>query len=168
MFTRLLALIATAKAALTVDDCGAGKSLFSVTKLSLDPLAPAPGSKFTLFMDWTVPEGTTITDGTAEYSITWNYIPFDPTTEPLCQDISCPMTAGSYSNSSVSTWPDGANGYITSTMRWFSSDGGLLACVEIAGTPGLDSESAHNSLNETKALVLYVPSRHRFLRGSRA
>jgi hypothetical protein len=59
-----------------VRDCAPGKSIFTVNSVSLEPPTPLSGQNLTLLLDYTVPDGVVITDGTAEYDITYNYIPF--------------------------------------------------------------------------------------------
>ena len=118
----------------TVKDCGAGTSLFKIQGLGLTPVSPAPGDPITLHLEYDVPEGTLITDGTTTYQITLNFIPFAPSTNPLCQDIPCPLGAGSYKNDTTSTWPSGVSGSFTSKMTWADPAGQQLLCVQISGS----------------------------------
>jgi hypothetical protein len=132
----LAALAATGLAAAgpaTVKNCASGSSLFTINKLSLDPPTAVAGAQSTLYLDYTVPEGTTITDGTTTYAITLNFIPFAPSTNPLCADIPCPLRPGSYSNATTSTWPAGVSGSFTSKMTWQDAASNLLLCVQISG-----------------------------------
>lgn len=117
----------------TVEDCGAGSSIFKINSVTLDPPAPTPGQNMTLFLDYTVPDGVSVVGGQAEYDVTWNFIPLEPSVEPLCLDIPCPLGPGRYQNQSTSLWPDSVSGYITSQMKWFDEANSLLLCVEIAG-----------------------------------
>jgi hypothetical protein len=100
--------------------------------MALTPVDPTPGQTATLYLDYTVPEGLTIMDGTAEYDVTYNYIPFSPTTEPLCQDIPCPLGPGRYQNTSDSEWPTGVSGFLDTKMKWLDTNKNLLLCVEIS------------------------------------
>jgi hypothetical protein len=143
----------------TVKDCAATSSIFKVTSLSVAPVNPASGDPFDLHMEWTVPDGVTVTDGTAKYSVTLNYIPFSPSTEPLCQDIPCPMGPGKYTNTTTSTWPSGVTGSLTTKMEWLQPDGATLACVSISGTVGLDATYPLKELPQNEAI-------QRRLRGS--
>jgi hypothetical protein len=131
--TALVALLGLTSAA-TVKDCGAGKSLFTIQALGLTPTNPTPGQDVTLHLEYDVPEGTLITGGTATYAVTLNFIPFQPSTEPLCQDIPCPLGAGSYKNDTVSAWPTGVSGSFTSKMTWADDVGTQLLCVQISGS----------------------------------
>ena len=165
---RAALLVLAGATALTVKDC-APDSLFQLTDISVSPTDPSPGETFDLHLEWTVPETLTVNGGTAEYAVTYNYIPFSPTVEPLCQDIPCPMGPGTYKNDTKSTWPSGISGLVTSTMRWFSPENAVLACVELSGMVGAaKNTSAPATLaspvrNSSTALVTY--RRYRQLRG---
>ena len=128
-----MALLGLASAA-TVKDCGAGNSLFKIQGLGLTPTNPSPGQDVTLHLEYDVPEGTLITGGTTTYAVTLNFIPFQPSTEPLCQDIPCPLGPGSYKNDTVSAWPTGISGTFTSKMTWADEAGTQLLCVQISGS----------------------------------
>ena len=118
----------------TIANCGEGTSLFTLNSAAIDPINPNPGDKVALTLEYTVPTGVTIVDGTAQYDITWNYIPFAPSTEPLCQDIPCPLGSGNYVNTSYSDWPTGVSGLLVSQMKWLDVNAELLLCVEISAT----------------------------------
>jgi hypothetical protein len=155
MFTRIIATIATLAAALsglasaaTVKDCGAGNSLFTIQGLGLTPTNPSPGQDVTLHLEYDVPDGAMIIGGIAKYAITLNFIPFQPSTEPLCQDIPCPLGPGSYTNDTVSAWPSGISGSFTSKMTWADEVGTQLLCVQISGS------LAKAAANTSTALVV--------------
>lgn len=144
------------KALCSVNDCGAGKSVFTIQSVSLDPPTPVPGQDMTLTLDYTVPADTIVSGGETEYDITWNYIPFEPSYEPLCQNIPCPLGPGRYKNQSTSVWPDSVSGYIVSQMKWTDEAGRLLLCVEIANqAKSPASVDAVPSDIRNKQLVLY-------------
>jgi hypothetical protein len=85
-----------------------------------------------LTLSYTVPAGVTISEGTAEYDVTVNYIPMTPYTEPLCQDVPCPIQAGSYTNTTRSTWPTGVHGLVVNKMIWKGTpDAVTLLCLQI-------------------------------------
>jgi hypothetical protein len=138
MLRRLAALLLAAGAsAATVQDCGGDKSLFRLNAVSLSPSSPAPGDTVQLHLDYTVPDGLVVRDGTTTYDVTFNFIPLTPTTNPLCQDIPCPLGPGTYSNTTTSQWPSGATGSFTSTMRWREAAvDAVLLCVKLAGRLG--------------------------------
>lgn len=113
----------------TVKSCG---GTFAVKAVSLNPPNPVAGQQVGLHLEYVVPEPT-VTGGTTQYTITYNFIPFQPTVEPLCQNVPCPLSPGAYSNDTLTTWPSGASGSFTSTMKWFDPSSLLLLCIEIAG-----------------------------------
>ena len=100
------------------------------------PANPAAGENVTLYLDYTVPDGITVTGGQTEYDVTYNYIPFSPSYEPLCQNIPCPLQAGRYSNASSSLWPSGLSGLLVTQMKWWDENQNLLLCVEMSGQTG--------------------------------
>ena len=130
----VLSLVAAASAAFTatVKDCAPG-SIFTLNAVDLTPASPNPGDPVTLHLDYTVPEGVTVTDGTTTYAVTLNFIPFAPSTNPLCQDIPCPLGPGTYKNATTSTWPTGVSGTFTSKMTWANPAGETLMCVQTSG-----------------------------------
>lgn len=132
MFRLIAILSLLAGAFSSVRECG-DNAVFTVDKVSLEPDNPIPGAEITLGLDYTVPPGTLITGGQTEYSIMYNFIPFAPSVEPLCQDVPCPLGPGSYSNQTTSQWPTGVSGLVVSTMRWFDPSNRLLLCIEISG-----------------------------------
>lgn len=163
MLLNLLRLftLAVAGQAVTVQDCGAAAaapaapllglrfnssvpapsaaevSLFRVNSVTISPSNPVPGQAIDLHLDYTVPDGIIIKDGTTTYDFTLNFVPLSPSSNPLCQDIPCPLGPGTYSNVSSSTWPSGVTGSFTSTMRWRKAvDNTLLLCIKIAGRLG--------------------------------
>ncbi len=134
--SRIALLIATVPFFGSVQDCAPGESLFTITDLALDPVAPVAGQNITLHLGYEVPDGLTVKGGIAEYDVTYNYIPFSPSKEPLCSNIPCPLGPGSYQNASTSQWPDSLSGLLVSQMKWWDDQDRLLLCVEIAGQTG--------------------------------
>jgi hypothetical protein len=133
MFSALASLLAIGSAYSAVKDCGAGLGLFRVDAVSLIPATPVSGQNVTLHLEYTVPDTVLITDGLATYSFTYNFIPFAPTTEPLCANVPCPLAGGHYSNDTVSMWPSGISGTVVSRMSWTDPLNALLLCIEISG-----------------------------------
>jgi ML domain len=117
----------------SVKDCGVGTSLFQVQAVSLVPETASAGQEMTLHLEYDVPEGVVITDGTAEFQPILNGLPFQPTVEPLCQQVPCPLGPGSYQNDTVSTWPTGITGKLETKMYWYDADGKELLCIDITG-----------------------------------
>lgn len=120
----------------TVKDCGGGMSIFTVNSVSLTPPNPTPGQDVGLTLDYTVPPGMYVTNGQVEYAITYNFIPFAPSYEPLCANVPCPLTPNTYKNTSFSKWPTGLSGSVTTKMSWLDLDENLLLCVQISGQMG--------------------------------
>lgn len=148
LLTKAIAALTGSYLLNAVSDCAPGESLFDIRSISIDPAIPVSGAPLTLHLQYEVPQGLTVTGGTAEYDVTYNYIPFTPSEEPLCQDVPCPLGPGLYTNHSTTTWPDGLSGQLVSRMKWWDSNKNLLLCVEIA--------SQTRRLQDT-AVALQVP-----------
>jgi len=125
----LSSFLALTFAANTIRDCSSGSSVFKFLTASLTPDPVVRGQDATLSLSCQIPDGVTVTSGTAQYGFTFNGIPFSPTTEDLCSQVSCPLMAGLYSNSTISTFPD-VSGKIISTIKWFDDKKTLLYCLE--------------------------------------
>jgi len=129
----VLLALALSTSALTVSDCGKGATAFTLGPLSLDPVNPTPGQNFTMNYQYTVPAGMMVMGGVSKYSITYNFIPFSPTTEPLCNNIPCPLSAGTYTNATTSVWPSGLSGTLTSQITWQNENSVPLLCIAVSG-----------------------------------
>ena len=117
----------------TLKDCSSGMSLFNLNTMSLNPPNPSPGDRVAFFLDYSVPTGLSVGDGTARYEVTYNFIPLSPTIQPLCSNIPCPLGTGRYTNTTYSSWPTGLSGTIMSRMKWLDPSGAMLLCTEISG-----------------------------------
>ena len=117
----------------SVQNCGIGKSLFNISQLSISPTNPTSGDPLTLHMQYTVPQGMVVTGGTATYAMKYNFIPISPTVESLCSNIPCPLGPGIYTNDTVTTWPSGISGRISTKITWADSNNTMLACLSIDG-----------------------------------
>ena len=126
---KALAIIVAA-AANSVRDCSSGTSVFKFLTASLTPDPVVRGKDATISLSCQIPDGVTVTSGTAQYSFSFNGIPFSPTTEDLCSQVECPLLPGLYSNSTISTFPD-VSGKVVSTIKWFDTDQTLLYCLEV-------------------------------------
>lgn len=129
MMLKALAIIVAA-AANSVRDCSSGTSVFKFLTASLTPDPVVRGKDATISLSCQIPDGVTVTSGTAQYSFSFNGIPFSPTTEDLCSQVECPLLPGLYSNSTISTFPD-VSGKVVSTIKWFDTDQTLLYCLEV-------------------------------------
>ena len=117
-----------------VKNCGNAKTRFVLNAASLDPPNPAPNDAVTLHLDYTVPPGPLVTGGEAKYSAVYNFIPLTPTVEPLCSNIPCPLGPGTYVNHSISRWPSGLTGSLTTTLRWSDEAANPLLCMSIVAS----------------------------------
>ena len=91
-------------------DCSNGDGLFTLISQGFSPEPPVPGEDATLWFYYQVPDGLTVTAGTAKYSFKFNGIPFSPTVEDLCTQVDCPLLPGTFNLSSTSTFPTGVSG----------------------------------------------------------
>ncbi len=127
----LFLLVTGVFSANTLKDCSAGTSVFKYGSASLLPDPVVPGENSTLSISSVIPEGVTVTDGTAKYSLSLNGIPFPATVDPLCSQVECPLVSGPYSNTTVSVFPSGVSGKIVSKIEWFDTSSTLLYCLEV-------------------------------------
>jgi hypothetical protein len=104
-----------------------------MNELSVRPVNPNPGDDVILHVQYTVPEGVFINDGTATYAIKYNFIPLSPTVEPLCKDLPCPLGPGTYTNETITAWPSGLTGSVSTKITWADEKGALLACISMEG-----------------------------------
>jgi len=116
-----------AYAAGIVKDCNIS-SIFRPTFLGLTPDPPVVGQQIRLSVLFNNP-GPAVSDGRVTTSVTLNYLPLSPTTEPLCHNTGCPLVAGPNDRSTVSTWPD-VRGNIVTKSVWNSVEGDNLLCVQ--------------------------------------
>ena len=114
----------------TVRDCSSGTSVFKFVSASLTPDPVVPGQDSKLSLACTIPDGVTVMGGTAEYRVTFNGIPFSPTTEDLCSQVECPLIPGPYSNTTTTPFPTGIKGKIVTAIRWYDEKSTLLYCLE--------------------------------------
>ena len=130
LFLALSVLAAVGDASSTITNCGTTTTKFVVDGLAYWPDPPVPGQNGTLSFLYTVPDGTdAITDGSAKYSITLNGIPFPATTDPLCDDVPCPLVPGTFNLTSTSEFPTGVSGKIGSKIQWYDTSKAELLCV---------------------------------------
>jgi hypothetical protein len=130
MFRHLLAFFAGCiSASASITNCGQG-SRFDITTLALHPDPPIPGKHVDMTVQFTNP-GSEVTDGTATTSVTLNFIPFQPTVKPLCEDTHCPFVTGANDRSTSSIWPETVTGAMSSKIVWTDVDGSELLCISI-------------------------------------
>ena len=125
----LLAALACYSSA-AVTDCSNGGSVFKVTSMSFTPDPMIKGQNSTLLLSMSVPE--VITDGTATYSTTYNFIPFSPTVDPLCGvTIPCPITIGTLDTYSSFPSDPSLSGTIQVKIEWRDQNARQLLCILI-------------------------------------
>jgi len=114
----------------SVSDCSNGASLFKLTSMSFAPDPTVPGVNSTLLLDMNVP--STVTNGTATYATSYNFIPLTPTVDPLCYvTVDCPIQVGTLTTRSSYPIPTGLSGSLQIRISWKDLDGNLLLCVVI-------------------------------------
>ena len=106
--------------------CDPTLTAFKINAQGFSPSPPIGGQDATLWIDFVVPDGSAVIDGTAKYTISFNGIPFSPTTESLCTQVACPIE--SQNLSSTSQWPSGLSGKIVSKIQWYDQNGAYLLC----------------------------------------
>ena len=133
MFSRVrtlfASLLALSFAHAEIKDCGGGKSVFKLTELAFTPANPSVGVDTVMTVKFNNP-GPEINDGTVSTSISWNYIPFEPSTEALCTNTQCPLATGANDRSTSSPWPD-ISGFVQSHIEWVDVSGNLLLCIDL-------------------------------------
>ena len=129
MLKFLGALVAVTSGVNTIREGSSGTSVFKFLTATVTPDPVVRGQDFTISLSCQIPDGVTVTSGTAEYGFTFNGIPFSPTTEDLCSQVACPLLPGLYSNATTAPFPD-VSGKIVSTIKWFDDAKTLLYCLE--------------------------------------
>jgi hypothetical protein len=130
-FRNLLILVPAILAQTQLSDCSKGTSLFTYETATLEPSPVVPGENTSLSISLSIPQGTTIDAGTSTYSINVNGIPLPATKTDLCSEVTCPLVGGLYSNTTVSVFPSGLSGKITTKMQWSDLQNVVLYCLQI-------------------------------------
>jgi hypothetical protein len=128
LFYAASCLLAFSSASIT--DCSNGASIFKVTDLVLTPDPPVKGKDLFMTVKFDNP-GEELSKGTVTTSVSLNFIPFTPTTKPLCDSTQCPIVSGPNDRSTSSIWPDTVSGAISSKIVWNTIDGFQLLCIQI-------------------------------------
>lgn len=125
-FLRALAMLA---ATVTLRDCGnPDTDQAKILSMGFTPSNPIPGENTTLWVDYSLK--SSITGGTATYSVSLNGIPFPPTTDDLCAQTDCPKYIGIYNETSSSDFPDGISGKVVTKIQWANQNKSPVWCVE--------------------------------------
>lgn len=114
-----------------VADCGKGGTSFTLDAISFTPETPKSGDMTNLTIVYTIPPAhADVVDGQAVYSVSFNGIPFSPTTNKLCDDAPCPLVAGQHVQTTLTPWPSGVNGKVITTVQWYSGSSEYLLCFQ--------------------------------------
>ena len=114
----------------SVTDCSKGRSLFKVSSMSFSPDPTVPGENSTLLLSMTVPQE--ITGGTATYTTTFNFIPFSPSVDALCDvTVPCPILVGDLHTYSSFPIDPSLSGTLQLRIEWKDLNNVQLLCVEI-------------------------------------
>jgi len=125
-FLRALAWIA---ATVTLRDCGnPDTDQAKILSMGFTPSNPIPGENTTLWVDYQL--RTSITGGTATYSVSLNGIPFPSSEKPLCDQTGCPKNPGIYNETSSSDFPEGISGKAVTKISWTNQNSLPVWCVE--------------------------------------
>jgi len=131
----------------SIQDCNT-TSILQLTDLALNPVSPVPGKDLAMTVQFTNP-GPEITNGTVTTSLTYNFIPFQPTTEDLCTSTQCPLVTGFNDRSTTNPWPD-VKGTVISKIEWNTLDGQNLLCIQINVKSGFLRQSSPEGLMKLK------------------
>ena len=112
----------------SIQDCNTS-SILQLTKLDLVPASPSPGQPLAMTVQFNNP-GSVITSGTVTTTLTYNFIPFAPTTEALCTNTACPLVTGFNDRSTANPWPSDITGSVSSTIKW-NLDSDNLLCIKL-------------------------------------
>ena len=131
MLVRILSLLALCGSiGASVTDCSKGESLFTLTSMSLTPDPPVRGQNSTLRLSMNVPEE--INNGTATYTVTYNFLPFSPTVDNLCDTtVPCPITVGTLDTVSSFPFDNTLSGSVVVRINWNDLTGRSLLCVSM-------------------------------------
>lgn len=164
MFTRLvnlfLAVVATIKGThASIKDCGAGQTVFQLTELALNPDPPVRGKPVDMKVVFNNP-GAEVSEGTATTTLSLNFIPFQPSVEPLCKNTVCPIVGGLNDRSTSSIWPDTVSGVVSSKITWIGPNSENLLCIQfntkVAATENKTAlRKGEIDYNQTHADALY-------------
>jgi hypothetical protein len=118
----------------SVLDCSPANSVFKLTSMSFLPDPVIPGQNSTLLLSMNVPEQ--VNAGIAKYTFTYNFLPFSPVTDNLCNVVSCPIVPGSLSTTSSYPIDSALSGSIQIKLSWKDNSSRDLICVNIRTTVG--------------------------------
>ena len=114
----------------TISSFGNPSDLMQNVNLIIDPVLPQIDYTLILSSDL----NKQINKGISQFDVTLNFIPFSPTTEDLCTDISksnitCPLLLGKIASQSKGTIPTNVNGLVTIKNQWFDENNERILCM---------------------------------------
>ena len=115
----------------TIKDCTPGGSISNILGFGVSPLNPVPNENASLWVNFDLFEQ--VDSGSIVYTYTYNFVPFPPTETNLCEENTCPFTAGIHNVSGTSTFPD-MSGLLEVKIEWNTGDGTPIWCVDASYT----------------------------------
>ena len=114
-----------------VSDCSKPSALFKLTSMSFLPDPPVKGQNSSLILSMSVP--SSVSGGSAIYTVTYNSIPLTPTTDNLCSvaPAGCPIMPGTLDTVSSIPFDGSLSGSLNFKIEWKDLDAGQLMCVLI-------------------------------------
>jgi hypothetical protein len=130
-FSKELVVYNNTVSSFTYKSCGTSSDIAQNLKLDVSPVLPQ--TDYTLFLNTDLSKE--VTGGTSKYSISFNGIPFSPTTNDLCEEIAnsnttCPLYVGNYASQSKGTIPSGVSGKVIIKNEWFNTKSERILCME--------------------------------------
>lgn len=130
-FSKELVVYNNTVSSFTYKSCGTSSDIAQNLKLDVSPVLPQ--TDYTLFLNTDLSKE--VTGGTSKYSISFNGIPFSPTTNDLCEEIAnsnttCPLYVGNYASQSKGTIPAGVSGKVIIKNEWFNTESERILCME--------------------------------------
>lgn len=111
----------------TVEDCTSSGAISHVISTGISPLNPKAGDMSYLWVNFDLSKD--VYSGSATYSYSLNYIPFQPSTVDLCSQISCPLYAGVQNLTGNTTFP-AVTGLLEAKVEWNDINGEQIWCVK--------------------------------------
>jgi hypothetical protein len=127
---RLLSLAFLTTSLGSIKDCSNGLSILKPTKLEISPPNAVGGEVLNMIVELNNP-GAEINDGIVTTSMAYNFIPLDPTVEPLCINTQCPLVTGFNNRSTSNVWPKDIAGTIKTKIQWTDISGNDLLCLDL-------------------------------------
>lgn len=134
---RLFSFMMITSAIASVLDCAPTTSLFKLLSMTFSPDPAIKGQNSTLILSMTVPEQ--IDAGRASYAFTYNFIPFAPIIENLCNSVVCPILPGTLMTRSSYPIDSYLSGTIQIKISWKDNSSRDLMCVNVRTTIGSSS-----------------------------